>query len=121
VQDERDERVIIIPVGREGVRILDDWDGMGQRMTASGSLVLEDVQVFAHEVSQRGYTTLAGRHGSALRQLHLVATAAGIVRNIVADDVSPGTSNYSASRRDTSVSASARPLPSSRLTASMSR
>jgi Acyl-CoA dehydrogenase, middle domain len=69
VQDEQDNPlVIIIPVGREGVRVLDDWDGMGQRMTASGSLVLEDVQVFAHEVSQRGYTTLAGRHGSALRR-----------------------------------------------------
>jgi alkylation response protein AidB-like acyl-CoA dehydrogenase len=58
---------------------------MGQRMTASGSLVLENVQVFAQEVAQRGNTTLAGRHGGALRQLHLVATAAGIVRNVVAD------------------------------------
>jgi alkylation response protein AidB-like acyl-CoA dehydrogenase len=86
VQDEQDKPVsIIIPVNREGVRILDDWDGMGQRMTASGSLVLENVQVFAHEVAQRGNTTLAGRHGGALRQLHLVATAAGIVRNVVAD------------------------------------
>jgi alkylation response protein AidB-like acyl-CoA dehydrogenase len=86
VQDEEGKPVsIIIPVNREGVRILDDWDGMGQRMTASGSLVLENVQVFTHEVAQRGYTTLAGRHGGALRQLHLVATAAGIVRNVVAD------------------------------------
>jgi alkylation response protein AidB-like acyl-CoA dehydrogenase len=86
VQDEADQPVsIVIPVNRDGVRILDDWDGMGQRMTASGSLVLENVQVFAHEVAQRGNTTLAGRHGGALRQLHLVATAAGIVRNVVAD------------------------------------
>ncbi|WP_438390212.1 acyl-CoA dehydrogenase family protein [Caballeronia sp. DA-9] len=86
LQNEENESVsIIIPVNREGVHILDDWDGMGQRMTASGSLVLENVQVFAHEVMQRGSTTLAGRHGGALRQLHLVATAAGIVRNVVAD------------------------------------
>jgi len=86
VQDENDEKVsIVIPVSREGLTVLDDWDGMGQRMTASGSLVLDNVQVFAHEVSTRGYTSLAGRHGSALRQLHLVAVAAGIVRNILAD------------------------------------
>jgi alkylation response protein AidB-like acyl-CoA dehydrogenase len=86
VQDENDEKVsIVIPVTREGLRVIDDWDGMGQRMTASGSLVLDNVQVFAHEIATRGYTSLAGRHGSAVRQLHLVAVAAGIVRNIVAD------------------------------------
>jgi alkylation response protein AidB-like acyl-CoA dehydrogenase len=86
IQDENDEKVsIVIPVAREGLQVLDDWDGMGQRMTASGSLVLDNVQVFAHEVATRGYTSLAGRHGSAVRQLHLVAVAAGIVRNILAD------------------------------------
>ncbi|MDE1180865.1 acyl-CoA dehydrogenase family protein [Paraburkholderia sp.] len=86
IQDENDEKVsIVIPVAREGLTVLDDWDGMGQRMTASGSLVLDNVQVFAHEVAPRGYTSLAGRHGSALRQLHLVAVAAGIVRNVLAD------------------------------------
>jgi alkylation response protein AidB-like acyl-CoA dehydrogenase len=86
LQDEHDENVsIVIPVTREGVEVIDDWDGMGQRMTASGSLVLDNVQVFAGEVATRGYASLAGRHGSAVRQLHLVAVAAGIVRNIVAD------------------------------------
>ncbi|WP_144114174.1 acyl-CoA dehydrogenase family protein [Paraburkholderia sp. BCC1886] len=86
VQDADDQNVsIVVPVSREGLQILDDWDGMGQRMTASGSLVLDNVQVFAHEVAARGYQTLAGRHGGALRQLHLVAVAAGIVRNILAD------------------------------------
>jgi alkylation response protein AidB-like acyl-CoA dehydrogenase len=47
------------------VQIIDDWDGMGQRMTASGSLVLDNVQVLSHEIATRGYTSLAGRHGSA--------------------------------------------------------
>jgi alkylation response protein AidB-like acyl-CoA dehydrogenase len=86
VQDENDEKIsIVVPVAREGLRVLDDWDGMGQRMTASGSLVLDNVQVFADEIAARGYTSLAGRHGGAIRQLHLVAVAAGIVRNILAD------------------------------------
>jgi alkylation response protein AidB-like acyl-CoA dehydrogenase len=86
VLDEHGEHVsIMIPVSREGVSIVDDWDGMGQRMTASGSLLLDNVRVFTTEVVDRGSATLIGRHTGALRQLHLVATAAGIVRNVVAD------------------------------------
>ncbi|EDT37993.1 acyl-CoA dehydrogenase-like protein [Burkholderia ambifaria MEX-5] len=83
--EQGDALAVIIPVARGGVRVLDDWDGMGQRMTASGSLLLHDVQVFADEVAARDGSTLVGRHCGALRQLHLVATAAGIVRNVVAD------------------------------------
>lgn len=75
----------IVPVRAEGVSVLDDWDGMGQRMTASGSTVFNDVRVDASEVVEKGYGSLIGRHGGAYRQLHLVAVAAGIVRNIVAD------------------------------------
>ncbi|BDB28509.1 acyl-CoA dehydrogenase family protein [Cupriavidus sp. P-10] len=86
VQDPDGEPVfIIIPTDRPGFSVIDDWDGMGQRMTASGSLVLDDVPVLADEVARRGNTTLVGRHCGALRQLHLVAVAAGIVRNAWAD------------------------------------
>lgn len=77
----------VIPVGREGVRVLDDWDGMGQRLTASGGLELDNVQVFADEIAPAARDQLPGRHASALRQLILVATAAGIVRNIESDAV----------------------------------
>lgn len=73
--------LIVIPVNRAGFSIVDDWDGMGQRMTASGSLLFDNVEVFADEVAPRDSTTLVGRHCGALRQLHLVAVAAGIVRN----------------------------------------
>ncbi|MFM0323526.1 acyl-CoA dehydrogenase family protein [Caballeronia glebae] len=75
----------IIPVRAEGVQVLDDWDGMGQRMTASGSTVFDNVRVDPAEVIEKGYGSLVGRHGGAYRQLHLVAVAAGIVRNIVSD------------------------------------
>ena len=75
VENEQGDAVaVIIPVARDGVQVLDDWDGMGQRMTASGSLLLNDVQVFADEVAARDGSTLVGRHCGALRQLHLVAT-----------------------------------------------
>ncbi|WP_322105801.1 acyl-CoA dehydrogenase family protein [Paraburkholderia sp. J41] len=86
VQDDAGLPVIaIVPVQREGFRVLDDWDGMGQRMTASGGLVFENLLVRADEVAPRVLGSLVGRHTGALRQLHLVAVAAGIVRNIVSD------------------------------------
>lgn len=86
LQDDNGDAVIaIVPVKREGFRVLDDWDGMGQRMTASGSLAFDNLLVRADEITPRVQTTLAGRHGGALRQLHLVAVGAGIVRNVVAD------------------------------------
>lgn len=86
LQDENGNAVVaIVPVKREGLRVLDDWDGMGQRMTASGSLEFDNLLVRADEITPRVQTTLVGRHGGALRQLHLVAVSAGIVRNVVAD------------------------------------
>jgi alkylation response protein AidB-like acyl-CoA dehydrogenase len=75
----------VIPVRSKGLEVLDDWDGMGQRMTASGSVVFDNVKVDPNEVVAKGYASLVGRHGGAYRQLHLVAVAAGIVRNIVSD------------------------------------
>ncbi len=85
LNDEGEAVVVIVPTGREGLTVLDDWDGMGQRMTASGSLVFENLLVHADEITARTLHTLTGRHTGALRQLHLVAVAAGIVRNVVAD------------------------------------
>jgi alkylation response protein AidB-like acyl-CoA dehydrogenase len=80
----------LVPADRAGVNILDDWDGMGQRLTASGGVDLVDVEVFPHEVGERGQsvmTGLIGRHTSALRQLHLIACVNGVVRNIFSDAV----------------------------------
>jgi len=80
----------LVPAGRAGVNILDDWDGMGQRLTASGGVDLVDVEVHPHEIGERGQsamTSLIGRHTSALRQLHLIACVNGIVRNILSDAI----------------------------------
>lgn len=75
----------LLPVDRPGIRILDDWDGMGQRLTASGGVLLENVEVFSHEFAHRGLDGQIGRHCSTLRQLHLAASAAGAVRNVLSD------------------------------------
>jgi len=75
----------LIPVNRAGVVVLDDWDGMGQRLTASGGVELNDVEVFPEELEVRHNDGRMGRHCSTLRQLHLAACGAGIVRNILSD------------------------------------
>ncbi|RFB87124.1 acyl-CoA dehydrogenase [Rhizobium leguminosarum bv. trifolii] len=84
--NEEDQLVsLLLPVDRKGITILDDWDGMGQRLTASGGVLLDDVEVLPHEISTRGLNTLIGRHTSTLRQLHLAASMAGAVRGAVAE------------------------------------
>ncbi len=76
---------VLLPVDRLGIQILDDWDGMGQRLTASGGVILDNVEVFPHEFARRSLENLVGRHCSTLRQLHLAASAGGAVRNVLAD------------------------------------
>lgn len=67
----------IVPADREGVTLYDDWDGFGQRSTASGGTRLTAVEVLPHEVT----TVSDGKHlahGTAFLQLYLAAVAAGI-------------------------------------------
>ncbi|MER5392864.1 SfnB family sulfur acquisition oxidoreductase [Saccharopolyspora sp. NPDC002686] len=39
-----------VPSGADGLAVLDDWDGIGQRTTASGTVLLDDVHVPAERV-----------------------------------------------------------------------
>ncbi len=85
-KDDDDQLVsVLLPIDRKGISILDDWDGMGQRLTASGGVLLDDVEVLPHEISRRGLSTLIGRHTSTLRQLHLAASMAGAVRGALTE------------------------------------
>jgi SfnB family sulfur acquisition oxidoreductase len=46
--DENDKLVMaFVPKGTEGVEVIDDWDGFGQRTTGSGTTVLNNVYVNA--------------------------------------------------------------------------
>ncbi|MGO8048581.1 SfnB family sulfur acquisition oxidoreductase, partial [Rhizobium johnstonii] len=36
-----------VPKGTDGVEIVDDWDGLGQRTTGSGTTILDNVYVRA--------------------------------------------------------------------------
>ena len=87
--DENDNMTAaLVPAGRAGVRILDDWDGMGQRLTASGGVELDNVEVFPDEVNNRDEgNSFARRHNAVRAQLHLYAVVCGIVRNVFSDAV----------------------------------
>jgi alkylation response protein AidB-like acyl-CoA dehydrogenase len=76
---------VIVPADRAGVRLDDDWDGMGQRLTASGTSHFDAVHVHDDEVlpSPIGSDSPAPR--SAFLQLYLTAVMAGITRNVAAD------------------------------------
>ncbi|MDB5712914.1 MAG: Acyl-CoA dehydrogenase type 2 domain [Sphingomonadales bacterium] len=80
---------VMMPSNRDGVEIRDDWDGMGQRLSASGSVFLNNVRVEAHEVHFRKGTASAyiRRHGAVRAQLHLMTVVAGIVRNVLSDAI----------------------------------
>jgi alkylation response protein AidB-like acyl-CoA dehydrogenase len=88
VTDDGTVTQVLIPAGRDGVEVLDDWDGVGQTLSASGTVRLHDVEVQAHEVGQRaGGNIFRRRHGATRAQLHLVAVMGGIARNVLADAI----------------------------------
>ncbi|SDH40925.1 Acyl-CoA dehydrogenase [Pseudonocardia oroxyli] len=86
--DEADEFVsFVVPADRAGVERLDDWDGIGQRLTASGSTLFRDVEVFADEFLPSHKSTGKRPKVSPFFQLYLAAVQVGIARNAVADAV----------------------------------
>ena len=76
----------VIPASREGVDLFDDWDGFGQRTTASGGTRFTNVAVLPHEA----ITVSDGKHlghSTAFLQLYLAAVAAGIAAAVRDDAV----------------------------------
>lgn len=51
-QDSEPERraIVTIPAGRQGLTVIDNWDGLGMRGSGSGAVRLEDVFVSAEEL-----------------------------------------------------------------------
>ncbi|MCU1720505.1 acyl-CoA dehydrogenase family protein [Pseudomonas sp. 5P_5.1_Bac1] len=87
--DENDQPVtFIIPSDRKGLELLDDFDAMGQRLTASGTTHLRGVVVNRDEICTRiveeGKRTIV----TPFLQLFLAAVQAGIARNALNDAVS---------------------------------
>ena len=72
--------IALVPTDRDGVTVLDDWDGMGQRVTASGGVDLVDVEVLADEVLPRSHDNLVGRHTARSRLSAATTASAGRTR-----------------------------------------
>jgi alkylation response protein AidB-like acyl-CoA dehydrogenase len=76
----------LIPVKREGVELIDDWDGLGQRLTATGTTHSRNVRVKRQEVvfdaPDVGYGI---PYANTFAQLFLTAINAGIARAILSD------------------------------------
>jgi alkylation response protein AidB-like acyl-CoA dehydrogenase len=76
----------LIPVKREGVDLIDDWHGLGQRLTATGTTHFRNVRVKRQEVvfdaPDIGYGI---PYANTFAQLFLTAINAGIARAILRD------------------------------------
>jgi alkylation response protein AidB-like acyl-CoA dehydrogenase len=76
----------IIPLGRDGIELIDDWDGLGQRLTATGTTRFNNVRLKRQEVEfdapDFGY---GAPYSNTFAQLFLTAIVAGITRATLRD------------------------------------
>jgi alkylation response protein AidB-like acyl-CoA dehydrogenase len=80
------ERVtVVVGTDAPGVTIHDDWDGVGQRLTASGTTEFEDVAVDPRTIAR--YADGGASHLGGFFQLVLVAVAAGVAQAVLDDAV----------------------------------
>ncbi|MBV8045893.1 MAG: SfnB family sulfur acquisition oxidoreductase [Paludibacterium sp.] len=86
--DDNDQAVLVfVEQGTEGLKVIDDWSSFGQRTTASGTVVAENVRVSAFQLfyTHRSYDrpTLAG----PFAQITTAAIDLGIARAAINDTI----------------------------------
>ncbi|MGW2824714.1 SfnB family sulfur acquisition oxidoreductase [Streptomyces sp. NPDC001443] len=85
-EDDR-PHVAYVPRDADGLTVIDDWDGMGQRTTASGTVRLDGVAVPADRVLPHHLTFQGPQlHGATAQLLH-AAIDVGIARGALAEAV----------------------------------
>lgn len=77
--------VAYVPSGAPGVTVVDDWDGLGQRTTASGTVRLVDVVVPADRVLPHHLTFEGPQLHGAVAQLLHAAIDTGIAEGALAE------------------------------------
>jgi SfnB family sulfur acquisition oxidoreductase len=80
-----EELIAFVDRTAAGVTIVDDWGGMGQRTTASGSVVFADVTVPAEHIIRRAKALDRPRGYGAFAQLLHSAVEVGISRGVLAE------------------------------------
>lgn len=80
----------VLPRDREGLELVDDFDAMGQRLTASGTSHLHNVAVYEEDIVPANLYARSKNERSIVTpyaQLFLGAVEAGIARNALHDAV----------------------------------
>ncbi|MCE4945604.1 SfnB family sulfur acquisition oxidoreductase [Streptomyces albulus] len=77
--------VAYVPSGAPGVTVVDDWDGLGQRTTASGTVRLVDVVVPADRILPHHLTFEGPQLHGAVAQLLHAAIDTGIAEGALAE------------------------------------
>ncbi|MCG7206098.1 SfnB family sulfur acquisition oxidoreductase [Streptomyces arenae] len=82
-----DLHVAYVPADAPGLTVVDDWDGMGQRTTASGTVRLDEVPVPADRVLPHHLTFRGPQLHGAVAQLLHTAIDVGIAVGALAEAV----------------------------------
>lgn len=86
--DHNGQRVsVVVPVDAPGLSQRDDWDGFGQRLTASGHSSYANVAVREEDIAPGGYGSPGPTWGTAYLQLVLLASLAGIAQRVEQDAI----------------------------------
>ena len=93
-QEDEGPLFAIVDALHPGVKRIDDWNGFGQRLTASGTTTLDNVPVFENRVQEFDVPT--GVLSYTILWIALIATQTGIGQAALAD-----ISQYVAARRRT--------------------
>ena len=78
-------RFAVVPIDGEGVTVHDDWDGFGQKLTGTGTTVLQDVTIEETSILNRVAGSHEAVHEAAFFQLYLLAVQVGIAKAAVRD------------------------------------
>ncbi|MFI5839170.1 SfnB family sulfur acquisition oxidoreductase [Catenuloplanes sp. NPDC051500] len=85
--DDEKLHVAYVPADAPGLTVIDDWNGMGQRTTASGTVRLDAVRVPADRVLPHHLTFTGPQLHGAVAQLLHAAIDAGIADGALAEAV----------------------------------
>jgi SfnB family sulfur acquisition oxidoreductase len=87
INDEGRQVMAFVRRGSPGLRIVDDWSGFGQRTTASGTVLLDNVQVDADLVVDNWHLAESPNIQGAVSQLIQAAIDAGIAEAAIDDAI----------------------------------
>lgn len=87
LNEEGQQVLVFVERGTPGLHIVDDWSGFGQRTTASGTVLLENVRVSGDFVIENWKLGLSPNIQGAVSQLIQAAIDAGIAREAIDDSI----------------------------------